>query len=46
MPQTSNKLREYLKIEKPSWKQIQIKEKISLNNIELLFERIDINKNR
>ena len=46
MPQTSNKLREYLKIEKPSWKQIQIKEKISLNNIEILFERIDINKNR
>lgn len=46
MPQTSNKLREYLKIEKPSWKQIQIKEKIPLDNIEILFERIDINKNR
>ena len=40
MPQTSNKLREYLKIEKPSWNQIQIKEKISLENIEILFERI------
>ena len=40
MPQTSNKLREYLKIEKPSWNQIQIKEKISLDNIEILFERI------
>ena len=46
MPQTSNKLREYLKIEKPSWKQIQIKERIPLDNIEILFERIDINKNR
>ena len=46
MPQTSNKLREYLKIEKPSWRQIQIKEKISLDNIEIIFERIDINKNR
>ena len=40
MPQTSNKLRDYLKIEKPSWNQIQIKEKISLENIEILFERI------
>ena len=40
MPQTCNKLREYLKIEKPSWNQIQIKEKISLENIEILFERI------
>ena len=46
MPQTSNKLREYLKIEKPLWKQMQIKEKISLNNIEILFERIANNKNR
>lgn len=46
MPQTSNKLREYLKIERPLWKQLQIKEKISLNNIGILFERIDINKNR
>lgn len=44
MPETSNKLREYLKIEEPSWKQIQIKEKISLKNIEILFERIDINR--
>lgn len=42
MPQTSNKLREYLKIEKPSWNLIQIKEKIFLDNIEILFERIDI----
>lgn len=46
MPQTSNKLREYLKIERPLWKQIQIKEKVSLNNIGMLFERIDINKNK
>lgn len=44
MPQTSNKLREYLKIEKPSWNEIQIKEKIPLENIEILFEKIDINK--
>lgn len=46
MPQTSNRLREYLKIERPLWKQIQIKEKISLNNVGMLFERIDINKNK
>lgn len=46
MPQTSKRLREYLKIERPLWKQIQIKEKISLNNIGMLFERIDINKNK
>lgn len=46
MPQTSNRLREYLKIERPLWKQIQIKEKVSLNNIGMLFERIDINKNK
>ena len=44
MPETSNKLREYLKIEEPSWKPIQIKEGISLENIEILFERIDINR--
>lgn len=46
MPKTSKKLREYLKIERPLWKQIQIKEKILLNNIGMLFERIDINKNK
>ena len=44
MPETAGKLREYLKIEEPSWKQIQIKEGISLKNIEMLFDRIDINK--
>lgn len=44
MPQTSNKVREYLKIENPSWKQLQIKERISLENVEILFERIDVNK--
>lgn len=44
MPETSKKLREYLKIEEASWKQIQIKEEISLENIEILFERIDINR--
>ena len=46
MPQTSEILRQYLKIEKKSWKQIQIKEMISLKNIEVLFEKIDLNKNR
>ena len=46
MPQTSKILRKYLKIERPLWKQIQIKEKILLNNIGMLFERIDINKNK
>ncbi len=46
MPQISKRLREYLKIEKPLWKQIQIKEKVLLENIEILFNRIDINKNR
>ncbi len=44
MPQTCDKLRKYLKIEKPSWKQIKIEEKIPIENIEMLFERIDINK--
>ena len=44
MPETSKKLREYLKVEEASWKQIQIKEEISLENIEILFERIDINR--
>lgn len=44
MPQTSKKVRKYLKIENPSWKQLQIKETIALENIEILFERIDVNK--
>lgn len=44
MPETSNRLRKYLKIDKPSWKPIQIKEDISLENIEILFDRIDINR--
>ncbi len=42
MPETSKKVREYLKIKNPSWKQLQIKEKIPLENIEILFERIDM----
>lgn len=41
MPQTSSKLRGYLKIEKPSWEPIEVKEKIFLDNIEILFERIN-----
>ena len=44
MPEAANKLRKYLKIEKPLWKPIQIKENISLENVEILFDRIDINK--
>lgn len=44
MLEISKKLREYLKIEETSWKQIQIKEEIFLENIEILFERIDINR--
>lgn len=44
MPETSKKLREYLKIEQPTWEQIQIKAGIQLENIEPLFERINIPK--
>ena len=44
MPETSSKLRLFLNIENPSWKQIQIQDEISLENIEMLFERIDISK--
>ena len=44
MPDASSKLRQYLKIEKPTWKQIRINEEIPLENIEILFEKTDVNK--
>lgn len=40
MPETSQKIRNYLKIEKASWSKIEIKDKIQLENIGVLFERI------
>jgi len=40
MPETANKIRNYLKISEPSWNKIEIEEKIPLENIEALFERI------
>ena len=43
LPETSNKLRQYLKINKPTWNQIQIKENINLEEIEPLFTRINNN---
>ncbi len=45
MPQTTNKLRQYLRIKEPSWEQLQIKETIPLENIEILFNKIGVNKN-
>ena len=44
MPDASSKLRGYLKIDNPSWKPIQINEEITLENIEILFEKTDVNK--
>jgi len=38
------KLREYLKIEKPTWEQIQVETGTSLEEIKPLFERINIPK--
>lgn len=40
IPQTCSKLREYLEIEEPLWNQIQLEEKVPLENIEILFEKI------
>lgn len=42
MPETACKIRNYLKISKPSWNKIDIKEEISLENIGILFERIEV----
>lgn len=41
MPETSKKLREYLKIKQSSWEPIQIKGDISLESVEPLFNRIN-----
>ena len=40
MPDTSNKLKQYLNIEVQKWEPIKIKEEIQLKDIEPLFERI------
>ena len=42
MPETTYKLRKYLKIDKPSWNMIDIKEEIYLEDIGILFERIKL----
>ena len=42
MPETACKIRNYLKISKPSWNKIDIKEEIPLENIGILFERIEV----
>lgn len=42
MPNTSKKVRDYLGIKQASWNQITIEPGISLENIEPLFERINI----
>ena len=44
MPETSNKIRGHLKIEQPIWRNIKIDSRISLKDIEPLFERISIPK--
>ena len=40
MPESSAKIRKYLKIEKPCWNYISIEDNIKLDNIEPLFTRI------
>lgn len=40
MPETSNKIKEYLNIDRNKWEKIIIKETIKLENINPLFERI------
>ena len=40
MPDTACKLRKFLKLGKPSWNKIDIKEDITIDNIGILFERI------
>ena len=41
MPETANKIRNYLKISEPSWNKIEISEQIHLEDIGVLFERIE-----
>ena len=40
MPETTSKIRKYLKLEKPTWDYIQVQPNIELKNIEPLFERM------
>ena len=40
MPDTSNKVKEYLNIDISKWEKIIIKEVVKLNNVNPLFERI------
>ena len=40
MPNACKKIREYLKLENPSWNFVDIKENIKLDNVEPLFNRI------
>ena len=42
MPQTTEKIRKYLEIEKATWEYIEVKPDIELKNIEALFERMTI----
>ena len=40
MPETSEKIKQFLDVEFKGWEMIQIDKTIELNNIEPLFERI------
>lgn len=40
MPKSCEKIRKYLKIDKPSWNKINLEQEIKLENIEPLFNRI------
>ncbi|MCI8965548.1 MAG: methionine--tRNA ligase [Clostridia bacterium] len=42
MPDTTKKIREYLKLEKAEWKPVILEKEIELSNIEPLFERIKL----
>ena len=44
MPETAEKIRNYLKIEQKTWNYIDIQEEVELKNIEPLFERKDVYK--
>ncbi len=41
MPETAGKLREYLKLGVPCWEEISVEEGTSLENVKILFDRID-----
>ena len=40
MPETSNKIKQYLNIDMRKWEKITIEETVKLNDINPLFERI------